>query len=103
MKKLQALLRGEKFTEKLLELREREVARKLEAYKDEQEAEKENAEIEYERLLHSLACPNVDYQEALIAMVECKQRIADADATLEAIEEIEADLNAEVDEEPIKA
>lgn len=37
MKKLQALLRGEKFTDKLLELKEKEINRKLEAYKDEQE------------------------------------------------------------------
>ena len=99
MKKLQALLRGEKFTDKLLELKEKEINRKLEAYKDEQETEKANAEIEYEKLLHSLACPQVDYKSVLCAMVECKQRIIDADATLQAIAEVEADLDAEVDEE----
>lgn len=99
MKKLQALLRGEKFTDKLLELKEKEINRKLEAYKDEQETEKANAEIEYEKFLHSLACPQVDYKSVLCAMVECKQRILDADATLKAIAEVEADLDAEVDEE----
>lgn len=98
MKKLQALLRGEKFTDKLLELKEKEINRKLEAYKDEQETEKANAEIEYEKLLHSLACPQVDYKSVLCAMVECKQRIIDADATLKAIAEVEADLDADVDE-----
>lgn len=82
MKKLQALLRGEKFTDKLLELKEKEINRKLEAYKDEQETEKANAEIEYEKLLHSLACPQVDYKSVLCAMVECKQRIIDASRRL---------------------
>lgn len=99
MKKLKALLQGAKFTDKLLELKEKEVGRKLEAYKDEQETEKANAEIEYEKFLHSLACPQVDYKSVLCAMVECKQRIIDADATLKAIAEVEADLDEEVDEE----
>ena len=99
MKKLQALLRGEKFTDKVLELKEKEINRKLEAYKDEQETEKANAEIEYEKLLHSLACAQVDYKAVLCAMVECKQRILDADVTLKAIAEVEADLDEEVDEE----
>ena len=91
MKKLTALLHGAKFTDKLLELKEKEVGRKLEAYKAE-------AAIEYEKMLHALACPNADYQEVLSAMVDCKQRIADADATLKVIAEIEEDLNEEIED-----
>lgn len=98
MKKLKALLQGAKFTDKLLELKVKEVGRKLEAYKDEQETAKAEAAIEYEKLLHALACPNADYQEVLSAMVDCKQRIADADATLKVIAEIEEDLNEEIED-----
>ena len=98
MKKLQAILNGQKFTEKLYTLREKEIRRKLEAAKDEQETIKATAEMEYLEAMNLLGDTDVNYEKAINLMLTLKQRIIDAEFTLKAIKEIENDLDEEVKE-----
>ena len=98
MKKLQAILNGQKFTDKLYTLREKEIRRKLEAAKDEQETIKATAEMEYLEAMNLLGDTDVNYEKAINLMLTLKQRIIDAEFTLKAIKEIEKDLDEEVNE-----
>ena len=98
MKKLQAILNGQKFTDKLYTLREKEIRRKLEAAKDEQETIKATAEMEYLEAMNLLGDTDVNYEKAINLMLTLKQRIIDAEFTLKAIKEIENDLDEEVKE-----
>lgn len=99
MKKLTAILKGRNFVDKLFSIREREVKRNIEAAKDSVESEKAKAELEYEKLCYSLAGDNVDYNEVINCMIQCKETISNADATLTAIAAIEEDLKSDVKEE----
>ena len=98
MKKLQAILNVQKFTDKLYTLREKEIRRKLEAAKDEQETIKATAEMEYLEAMNLLGDTDVNYEKAINLMLTLKQRIIDAEFTLKAIKEIENDLDEEVKE-----
>ena len=98
MKKLQAILNGQKFTEKLYTLREKEIRRKLEAAKDEQEKIKATAEMDYLEAMNLLGDTDVNYEKTINWMLTLKQRIIDAELTLKAIKEIENDLDEEVKE-----
>lgn len=96
MKKLEAILRGCSFIDKLFSLREKEIRRKLEAAKDECEEDKVNWKISYEEAIQKLGEKEVDYGKIINDMITAKEGIMSAEATLKAIKEIEEDLNEEV-------
>lgn len=96
MKKLEAILKGRAFLDKLFGLREKEIRRKLEAAKDECEESKVNWQISYEEAMQKLGEKEVDYGKIINDMITAKEGIMSAEATLKAIKEIEKDLNEEV-------
>ena len=96
MKKLEAILKGRAFLDKLFGLREKEIRRKLEAAKDECEEAKVNWQISYEEAMQKLGEKEVDYGKIINDMITAKEGIMSAEATLKAIKEIEKDLNEEV-------
>lgn len=104
MKKLEAILRGRKFIDRLFDLREKEIRRKIEAAKDECKETEINWQISYEEAMQKLGEKDVDYGRVLNDMVTAKEGIINAQATLKAITEIEKDLdeNVEVTEEDVK-
>ena len=99
MKKIDLIVKGKKLTEKLLGLKRKSINRALEAALDNLESQKEQAIIDYENNLVKLADDNVDYKRVINNMISNKQTILDADATIEVIKEIQADLDSEVEEE----
>ena len=99
MKKLEAILKGCKFVDKLFGLREKEIRRKLEAAKDECKEAEINWQIAYEEAMQKLGEKDVDYGTVLNEMVAAKEGIANAKATLKYICEIEKDLEENVEVE----
>ena len=97
MKKLEAILKGCSFIDKLFSLREKEIRRKLEAAKDECEETKVNWQISYEEAMQELGEKEVDYGKIINNMITAKEGIMIAEATLKVIKEIEKDLNEEVE------
>lgn len=97
MKKLEAILKGRQFLDRLFGLREKEIRRKLEAAKDECKEVEINWQISYEEAMQKLGEKDVDYGQVLNDMITAKEGIANAKATLKAIEEIEKDLNENVE------
>lgn len=104
MKKLEAILKGCKFVDKLFGLREKEIRRKLEAAKDECKEAEINWQISYEEAMQKLGEKDVDYGAVLNDMITAKEGIANAKATLKFVCEIEKDLeeNVEIAEEDKK-
>lgn len=100
MNKLEAILRGCKFVEKLFGLREKEIRRKIEAAKDECKESEINWQISYENAMEKLGEKDVDYGKVLNDMITAKEGIMSAQATLKVIEEIEKDLDENVEFEP---
>ena len=96
MKKIKAIIKGRKFTDKLFGLKERQIKRALEAAKDNAEKQKEDASIAYEGLFGKMADDDADYQDIITAMLEHKQTILAAEETIKAVESIKADLESEV-------
>lgn len=96
MKKIKAIIKGRKFTDKLFGIKERQIKRALEAAKDNAEKQKEDASIAYEKLFADMADDDADYQHIIGQMIEHKQTIIAADNTIEAIDAIKADLESEV-------
>lgn len=99
MKKIEAIIKGRKFTEKLFGLKKRSINRALDAAKDDAEGQKEEALVEYENLLVQLANDDVDYKTTINGMIKTQQIIHDADATIALIDKVKADLEAEVEED----
>ena len=97
MKKLEAILKGCSFIDKLFSIREKEIRRKLEAAKDECEEAKVTWQISYEEAMKKLGEKEVDYGKIINDMITAKEGIMSAEATLKAIKEIEKDLNEEVE------
>lgn len=97
MKKLEAILRGCKFVDKLFGLREKEIRRKIEAAKDECKEAEINWQISYEEAMQKLGEKDVNYNKVLNDMVTAKEGIINAQATLKVITEIEKDLNENVE------
>ena len=97
MNKLQAILKGHSFIDELFGLREKEIRRKLEAAKDECKEAEINWQISYKEAMQKLGEKNVDYGKVLNDMITAKEGIANANATLKAILEIEEDLNKTVE------
>ena len=100
MKKLEAILRGCSFIDKLFSLREKEIRRKIEAAKDECKESEINWQISYEKAMEKLGEKDVDYGKVLNDMITAKEGIMSAQATLKVIEEIEKDLDENVEFEP---
>lgn len=98
MKKIEAIIKGRKFTEKLFGIKKRSINRALDSAKDNFEEQKENATVEYENLLVKLADDNVDYKFTINRMIAQQQIIVDADNSIELINKIKADLESEVEE-----
>lgn len=99
MKKIEAIIKGRKFTEKLFGLKKRSINRALDAAKDDAEGQKEEALVEYENLLVQLANDDVDYKTTINSMIKTQQTVYDADATIALINKVKADLEAEVEED----
>ena len=98
MKKIDALIKGRKFTEKLFGIKKRSINRALDSALDDIKRQKEEAIIDYENLLVQLADDNVDYKSTINKLISKKQIILDSESTSKAIEEVRADLNSEVEE-----
>lgn len=99
MKKIDALIKGRKFTEKLFGIKKRSINRALDSALDDIERQKEEALIDYENLLVQLADDNVDYKSTINKLISKKQIILDSESTSKAIDEVRADLNSEVEEQ----
>lgn len=99
MKRIEAIIKGRKFTEKLFGLKKKQIRRAVEAAADNAEKQKEEATIGYEELFSRLAEDDADYKGIIQKMLERKQTIISAEATIEAINQIKADLEAEVSED----
>lgn len=97
MKRIEAVLKGLKFTDKLFGLKKKQIRRAIEAAEDNAEKQKEEAAIAYEALFNAMAEDNADYQSIINEMIQYKQVIISADATIKAIAEIRADLDAEIE------
>lgn len=96
MKRIEAIIKGRKFTEILFGLKKKQIRRAIEAAEDNVEKQKEDAAIAYEGLFYRMAEDDADYQSIISEMIAHKQTIASAEVTLKAIAEIRADLEAEV-------
>lgn len=103
MKRIEAIIKGRKFTETLFGLKKKQIRRALEAAEDNAEKQKEDASIAYEALFNSMANEDADYQRIIAEMLQHKQTIISAEATIKAIAEIRADLEAEVTVEIVEA
>lgn len=99
MKRIEAIIKGRKFTETLFGLKKKQIRRAIESATDNAEKQKEEAAIAYEGLFSRMAEEDADYQSILREMIKHKQTIISAEATIEAIEAIRAALEAEVSEE----
>lgn len=96
MKRIEAIIKGRKFTEALFGLRKKQIRRALEAASDNAEKQKEEAALAYEQLFSALGADNPNYQSIINDMIRNKQTIISADATIKAVAEIRADLDAEI-------
>lgn len=96
MKKIEAIIKGRKFTDKLFGLKKRQINRALEAAKDNAERQKEDAAIAYEKLFADMADDDADYQCIISQMLKHKETILSAEETVKAVEAIKADLESEV-------
>ena len=96
MKRIEAIIKGRKFTDKLFGLKKKQIRRAHEAAEDNAEKQKEYASIAYEKLFSDMAEDDADYQSIINEMIQHKQTIISADATIKAIAEIRADLEADV-------
>ena len=99
MKKLTAVLRGCKFEDTLIELREKEIRRRFEAAKDECKEAHILAKMKYNEAIQALAADKADYTTIIQKMVEAKSFILQADKTLEILTEIESDLDGNINSE----
>lgn len=99
MKKIEAIVKGKKFTEKLLGIKKRSIKRALDGALDNIEKQQEQAAIEYENLLVRLADDDVNYVQVINDLISRKQIIDNGESTKKVIEEIRNDLESEVKEE----
>ena len=97
MKRIEAIIKGRKFTDKLFGLKKKQIRRAIEAAEDNIEKQKEDAAIAYEGLFARMAEDDADYQSIIKEMLAQQQIIASAEVTLKAVAEIRADLDAEVE------
>ena len=96
MKRIEAIIKGRKFTDKLFGLKKRQIRRALEAAKDSAEKTKEEASIKYEEQFSKMADEDANYEGIIRDMLSHKQTILNSEETIKVLEEIKADLEAEV-------
>lgn len=96
MKKIDAIIKGRKFTDKLFGLKRKQINRALEAARDNAEKQKEEASIAYEKCFAAMADEDADYGCIIASLLTHKETILAAEATIAAIDEIVADLDSEV-------
>lgn len=99
MKKIDIIIKGRKFTEKLFGLKKKSINRALDSAVDNFEEQKETALLRYENLLVKLADDDVDYKRVINDMIDQQQIITNADSSIELIDKIKSDLDSEVSEE----
>lgn len=99
MKKIEAIVKGKKFTEKLLGIKKRSIKRALDGALDNIEKQQEQATIDYENLLVKLADDDVNYVQVINDLISRKQIIDNGESTKKVIEEIRNDLESEVKED----
>lgn len=99
MKKIEAIIKGRKFTEKLLGIKKRSIERNLAAAIDDIDRQKEEASLKYEECLLKLADDKVNYKEVLNELIKQKQIMINSVETIKVINEVKEDLNADVPEE----
>lgn len=102
MKKIDAIIKGRKFTEKLFGIKKRSINRALDSAKDNFEEQKENAQVEYENLLLKLTDDNPDYKVIINNMIDKQQIIQDANNSIDLIDKIKFDLEAEVEDDEVE-
>lgn len=96
LKRIEAIIKGRKFTETLFGLKKKQIRRAIEAAHDNAEKQKEEAAIAYEKEFSRMADDDADYESVIGNMLRHKQTILAADNTLAALEEIKADLEEEI-------
>lgn len=102
MLKIDAIMKGRKFTEKLFGLKKKNINRALEAARDNFDEQKENATVEYENLLVKLAEDKVDYKDTINRMIAQQQIISDAENSMEFIDKVKKDLYTDVDDSEVE-
>lgn len=100
MKKIDAIMKGRKFVEKLFGVKKRCINRALDDALDNIEKQKINAENDYEDLLTKLADDDVNYKSVINKMIDKQQIILNSEETRKAIEHIRGDLESEVEDIP---
>lgn len=103
MKRIEAIINGRKFTEKLFGLKKKQIYRALEAAADDAEKQKEDAAIAYENMFARMSEEGACYEGIIGDMLAQKQTILSADITIKAVAEIRADLDAEVEVDEAQA
>lgn len=99
MKKIDIIMKGKKFADKLFGVKKRCINRALDDAIDNIEKQKINAQSEYDDLLARLAEDNVDYKATINRMIKCIETINNAEETDKAIKFIKEDLESDVEEE----
>lgn len=97
MKRIEAIIKGRKFTETLFGLKKKQIRRALEAATDNAEKQKEDASIAYEALFSRMAEDDADYRAIINEMVRHKQTIISAENTILALTAIKTDLEADIE------
>ena len=97
MTKLDIIMKGKKFAEKLFGIKKRSINRALEDALDNIEKQKVNTETEYDELLVKLADDDVDYKSTINRMIKCRETIMNANDTYEMIKSVKEDLESEVE------
>lgn len=98
MKKIDAIMKGKKFVDKLFGVKKRTINRALDDALDNIEKQKINAQIAYEDFLVKLADDNVDIKHIINQMIAQRQIILNSEETVKAIQEIKEDLDSEVED-----
>lgn len=101
MRKIDAIIKGKKFVDKLFGVKKRVINRALDDALDNIERQKINAQVTYEELLVKLADDNFDIKHIINQMIAQRQIILNSEETVKAIQEIKEDLNSEVEEENV--
>lgn len=97
MKKIDAIIKGRKFTDKLFGLKRKQINRALEAARDNAEKQKEEAAIAYEKAFAEMADEDADYESIIGSLLGYEETMQAADNTIAALDKIVADLDSEVD------
>lgn len=98
MKKIDIILKGRKFAEKLFGTKKKGIRLALETAENNLEQQKNKAMDDYETSLLKLADDNVDYKMIINQMIDYYQKIINAENTIELINKIKSDLETEIED-----